>query len=407
MSLWSKALVLVTLAAVFFQGKVVTLTAYSLLALYFGSRYALRYAVQRLQGWRVPARQRLFPGETTMVRLSIKNESPFPLFWALVEDEIDPNLKAEHEEGPRFGVFLAPRDESVVEYPIQAKSRGVYTLGPMRLVTGDPLGFDEAHVRMVGETEILVYPRIYPLDALGLGGYALTGAARPLRKRFEDPTRMAGIRDYAPGESVRHIHWKATAHTRSLKVKTFDPTEHDDLIVVLDLMRERYRPWNVGPMSELAIETAASLLAEAARRRQAFGFYVLGDLGQRGTPLVESGVQKGDPHLGRCLELLARVSLGEGRGDVASALEQAAKKAGGRTTLVVVAPALDPAARMALMRIKNRGGRVLAVEVSDEPADEALFRGIQSVRIGYRGDIARTLAAGRQKVAAIDRPSTA
>lgn len=407
MSLWSKALAFVTLAAVFFHGRVVSLTAYALLALYFGSRYALRHAVRRLEATRAAERLRLFPGETTSVRLTVKNASPFPLFWALVEEEVDPNLRGDDSERNRFGIFLPPKGESSVAYSIQARNRGVYALGPVRLVTGDPLGFDEAQVRMIGETEIVVYPRIYPLDALGLGGDAVAGSARPMRKRFEDPTRMAGIRDYAPGESVRHIHWKATAHTHALKVKTFEPTEHDDLVVVLDLMREHYRDWNVSHMSELAIEATASLLAEAARRRQAFGFYMLGRLDARGEPWVESGVRKGDVHLGKCLELLARASLGDGRGDTAGALERAAKRSEGRTTLAVVAPALDPAARMALVRIKNRGGRVLVVEVNDEPAAEALSPGIFSVRIGYRGDIARTMASGRHALAAIDRPSTA
>ena len=407
LSAWSKAILIAIAAALFFQGKVVYLTAYSLLALYFGLRYAVRHTIRHLRASRTGERLRLFPGEKAAVRLEIKSDSPFPLLWACVEDEVDPNLRAQEAGEYRFGISLAPGGQRIIEYTIEAKNRGVYKVGPMRLLTGDPLGFDDVQVHVAEEAEVLVYPRIYPLDALGLGGNALSGSVNHMRRRMEDPTRMVGIRDYAPGESIRHVHWKATAHTQTLKVKTFESTEYDDMTVVLDLVRDHYRSWNVAHMSELAIEVAASLLAEASRRRQAFGFCMLGRLGRQGREaFVESGMRKGDAHLGKCLEMLARAEPADEQRSLAEAIDRVATRARGRTTIVLITPLVDPAIRSALMRIKNRGHRALVIEVSDRPTDEPISPGVQHVRVGYRGEISRTLA-GRRPIAAKSRESTA
>ena len=39
------------------------------------------------------------------------------------------------------------------------------------------------------------------------------------RRIVEDPLRLAGVRDYRPGDSVRHIHWKSTARQGRLQTK--------------------------------------------------------------------------------------------------------------------------------------------------------------------------------------------
>src|SRR5690606_21051150 len=104
-------------------------------------------------------------------------------------------------------------------------------------------------VELAGFTEVLVYPRIHPLDALGPGVVSVAGTTKSSKRRLEDISRPVGIRDYVAGESIRHVHWKATAHTQSLKVKTFEATGHDDWVVVLDLVPEHYRSWNVTSMS--------------------------------------------------------------------------------------------------------------------------------------------------------------
>ncbi len=49
------------------------------------------------------------------------------------------------------------------------------------------------------------------------------------------PSRFAGVRPYTPGDSVRRIHWRATARLGEPVVKRFDPARERDVVIVLDV----------------------------------------------------------------------------------------------------------------------------------------------------------------------------
>src|SRR5690606_7761604 len=166
-SIWSKALLAVAGTLLFFQGRDVSLTAYVLFGLYLGFRYATRHAVGTLRASRVGKRGRQFPGGRAEVVLEIANDSLVHLTWHVGEETVDQSLRAREYGAYLFGISLGSRGRCVLTYPIEARSRGVYSIGPVHLTTGDPLGFAETRVELAGLTEVLVYPRIHPLDALG------------------------------------------------------------------------------------------------------------------------------------------------------------------------------------------------------------------------------------------------
>lgn len=421
-STWSKAMVAIVLLALLFEGKVVYLTAYSVLLLYISLRRALRHAVARLELRRALDRERLFPGEIAEVTLEVSNPTPVPLPWVLVQEGVDREL-ALHGQRYAFATSLGGRSGQSIRYRIQAHRRGVYRLGPVLVNTGDPLGFDEVQLRVDQRAEVLVYPRLYPLDALGLGGGATTGLVRNPRRHLEDPTRVAGIREHTPGESIRHVHWRATAHTGSLKVKSFETTQHVDVAVVLDLFRDRYPSWGFETLPELAIEIAASLLAEAAHMRQGFGLFAIGRPGELGgaspvtrgavaggpgtsgpatSGLLVSGMGKGEAHLARILEMLARIGLSDRPLALGEALDRAAARTGQSAIVFAVTPQIDAAARHALLRLVKGGRRAMVVEITDDPESPPLPRGIGHARVGYCGDVVQSMAR-RNPVAAAKR----
>jgi uncharacterized protein (DUF58 family) len=73
--------------------------------------------------------------------------------------------------------------------------------------------------------------------ATAVGGYGMT---------------FAGLREYQPGDDIRHIDWAASARSADdgVYVRQFAPALTDDLLVILDV----YRPAN-----DLAFETAVDL----------------------------------------------------------------------------------------------------------------------------------------------------
>jgi uncharacterized protein (DUF58 family) len=89
------------------------------------------------------------------------------------------------------------------------------------------------------------------------------------RRLVEDPTRLAGVREYRTGDPLRRIHWKATARTGRLHSRVFEYTTLIGANIILDFGRDA---WDENrERSELAVTAAASVAANIADRRQQVG----------------------------------------------------------------------------------------------------------------------------------------
>ena len=127
-------------------------------------------------------------------------------------------------------------------YRVTCGARGFHAFGPATLRTGDVFGLATQEIDIPGEDYLLVYPKIVPLERLGLPARNPFGDV-PLRRQwlFEDPLRTVGVRDYRPGDSPRRLHWKATARApgQALQVKLFEPTTTQRLHVAAQHQHRR------------------------------------------------------------------------------------------------------------------------------------------------------------------------
>ena len=101
-------------------------------------------------------------------------------------------------------------------YRVTGVQRGAWAFGPARLLSGDMFGFADREATLPEIDTLLVYPRLVPLIALGLPSDRPFGDFRAMRRLAEDPLRLNGTRDYVAGDSMRHVHWKASARRTAL-----------------------------------------------------------------------------------------------------------------------------------------------------------------------------------------------
>src|SRR5205814_9612505 len=127
-------------------------------------------------------------------------------------------------------------------------------------------------VNLTDESYLLVYPKVVPLERLGLPASSPFGDV-PVRRQwlFEDPMRTVGVREYRPGDNPRRLHWKATARapSQNLQVKVFEPTTSHRLHVLLNVSTsEQNWSWQgYDPEAlEASITTAASVANWAAEQ---------------------------------------------------------------------------------------------------------------------------------------------
>ncbi|RBM22243.1 DUF58 domain-containing protein [Prauserella sp. PE36] len=159
---------------------------------------------------------------------------------------------------------LPPSAEATYHYELTISTRGKATVGPLLLHRADPFGLATNRLP-TGETATLwVHPRQYPARAL-VGAHprhhhegAITDD--PLRGSMD----LRDVREYVPGDEVRHLHWKATARTGRLMVRDLADPQQPRFTVLLDTRAGSMPP----PAFEEAVDLAASLLGASAREGQ-------------------------------------------------------------------------------------------------------------------------------------------
>jgi uncharacterized protein (DUF58 family) len=115
-----------------------------------------------------------------------------------------------------------------------AVPRGRHRLEPLEVTITDPLGLERVEHRLHDDVDILVRPRIPELTSLfSAYGRREAGSARTA---FRRPTgfEIHAVREYAPGEPLRAVHWPSTARRGQLMVKELEDAPREDVAVVLD-----------------------------------------------------------------------------------------------------------------------------------------------------------------------------
>lgn len=147
---------------------------------------------------------------------------------------IQEQLPEDFGPGPRF---QAPGS---VEYELVFRTRGIHLLGPAQQIVGDPLGLIRGMVRTGDDLEVPVRSQLHALDRLAsLGERTLTGDARFSRSTTADYYDVA-TRDYQQGDSIRQVHWKASARHGKLMVRQENHVATAQALLVLDTSLDRW-----------------------------------------------------------------------------------------------------------------------------------------------------------------------
>ena len=157
---------------------------------------------------------------------------------------------------------LASGNEVSHYYGLRCTRRGVYQVGPLVAVAGDPLGLTQRETIVAEPFELLVHPRVEMV------------ADRPLTRQFEDPPirppvskpwpsglEFYGMREYVPGDDLRRIVWRASARTGTIMVREAEQGITDKITIILDTDRGRHSRDGDGLSEsfEAGIRVAASL----------------------------------------------------------------------------------------------------------------------------------------------------
>ena len=251
---------------------------YVLLGILSLSRFFSRAWIGQLAASRLCGQDVLEIGETAVMEVEVKNLGRLSIPWLLLEDslprdalvQIPRHLKA---EGLRLTLTrLAPGETASLKHQVTFLMRGYYQLGPLLLETGDVFGL---HRRFRVATEphfALVLPKVLPLQGYNLASRRPIGEIRVVHRLFEDPTRLASIRPYQPGDPLNRIHWRATARTGQIHCRVYESSRVAGATFLLDFHERSYQGNGAAASAELAVITVASLANAVFLMGQQIGF---------------------------------------------------------------------------------------------------------------------------------------
>jgi uncharacterized protein (DUF58 family) len=265
-------------------------------------------------------------GDLLEERFTIINDSFLPGLWLEVEDHSNlPNYVAGRVTSISASASLEWKTEGT------CTRRGLFTLGPTSLRSGDPLGLCSLEIQQPNSTVLLVLPPVLPLPSIEVaaGGRAGEGR-RPRRSALETTVSVETVREYVPGDPLKAIHWPTSAKRNALYVRQFEHMPSSDWWIFLDLERSVQAGSGSASTDEHGIILAASLADRGIRQGHSVGLVTCGQ------ELTWMPPQRSSGHLMSILRTLALVQPGER--PLSDLLEDAQKSIRRGASLIIVTP---------------------------------------------------------------------
>jgi uncharacterized protein (DUF58 family) len=145
--------------------------------------------------------------------------------------------------------------------------RGKFLLDQLTLSSSYPFGVVRHSRQLTTDPlEVLVLPRVYKLNRIPLPVIADASSDGDLNVPQQGgQDEFAAVREYTQGDSLRHVHWRASARQQQLVVKEYERSDRPVLLVTLDCRSAFNQGEGSRSTFEYAISIAASMIRYASR----------------------------------------------------------------------------------------------------------------------------------------------
>lgn len=199
----------------------------------------------------------------------LQNDSPFAFSGVSVKlfssfsyvEELPDNREYE----------LLPKDKHTFETRLVCKYRGEYEVGVKEITVTDFLRLFRIHYAVPSTIKAIVLPKIVRVKEL----ISIEDVSAFLQKETflaqTEPDVI--IRDYVEGDSLKQIHWKATAREQKLKVRNMTGEEKQGITLFCDTNRCSKSMHTYLPIENKILETLLALGIFFAEKNIPFDVY--------------------------------------------------------------------------------------------------------------------------------------
>ncbi len=309
--------------------------------------YALSYA------WAVSLKARLSlsremrfgwsqVGDHLQERFNLDNSGWAPATWLYLEDHSD----LAGYSGSRVTRIGGNSHRQWFERGV-CERRGLYTIGPTVIYTGDPLGIFEVKIEYLATSNMMVMPPIVSLPEIQIAPGGKIGEGINITKSWDHTVTASGVREYKPGDSLRYIHWPTSARRPELYVRTFDSTPTSDQWLFMDMNAEVHAGEGDNASEEHGIILAASLMNWSLENGRAVG------LGANGHDLSWYKPRADETQKWTILRALALLEKGDQ--SLMRLLEVARQSIRFRSSLIIITPDLSGSWLSPVLLMRKKG----------------------------------------------------
>jgi len=373
------------------------------------------FALRGVEISRIARFHRAQVGQIFEERIEVTNHSRIAKLWLAIQDESAlPGAQAS-----RVISYLKPKEMRSYFVRTRLVKRGFYSLGPTKVIAGDPFGLFVVEKNFPAKEHLLVYPMTVEIEDFPNPAGWISGGEAIRRKTHQITPNAAGVREYMAGDPLNRIHWLSTARRNRLMVKEFELDPLSEVWIFLDAdkrnqygkadyqydfhPRELWRPVVKLPLPtatfEYQIVIAASLARHFLRKGRAVGLIA------KGKNFHVSAAERGFRQLGKLLEMFAILEA-EGDLPLPVLVENQGRYLTRGSTALLISSAHDHSLSHAASFLSSIGHRPVAVWVDpttfeaglDEEKRLRLLASLRSQGIPFvvvqRGDdLAQTIYA--------------
>jgi hypothetical protein len=154
--------------------------------------------------------------------------------------------------------LMRPGQTFETEVVIPAYRRGVIDIGPITTVRTDLVGVLRRELEWADVRQLFVHPVTVSVPNTS-AGLIRDLEGNPTVNLVDSDISFHAIREYAPGDGQRHIHWKSTAKTGKIMVRQFEESRRSRMVLILGMNRNEFA-------EDEEYETAVSVIGSLGMR---------------------------------------------------------------------------------------------------------------------------------------------
>lgn len=193
-------------------------------------------------------------GDDNKIEIYIQNNFSIPLYLEII-DEIPFQFQ---ERNFLKKLTIAKHSNQAITYYLRPNFRGEYNFGNLIVYAISKIGVFKRRLNFNTNQTIKVYPSIIQLkkfDLKTIHNNLINYGLKKVRK-LGQTTEFEQIREYATGDNIKNINWKATAKRNALMVNQYQEEKNQNIYLILDKGRAMHMPFNKLTLLDYAINAS-------------------------------------------------------------------------------------------------------------------------------------------------------